>query len=516
MFEVRPFNGAELANSIGGEDYLRSGDDSHLRYLTGYLTSLDCHWMVIEDGYIDRDYLDDYANYYSKCFREYKRFCRRIHFFKELREDEFLKYATTGDGEDILQTLQGNYLGFLVVKPLPETRIGRTLLATYEGTVTDGPEVMGDRTIRCLDHHYAHLGGFSLSVDSLPFQEQDSVTAACATSAIWSALQCTARRFGYYAPTPFEITKAATMYFQESRPFPNTGLNVSQICRAIISTGLEPDINEYLDPAIEERVPKNILMADIYAYLRAGIPVIALVTLDGLGEHAVTLTGYRIDEGAEPWDEMHSVHKRDYGFYLMGSRIAQLYGHDDQLGPFAKMGVVVPDGGGAIRFESDWTDRDGKPIGMWPFMMVTPVYKKIRVPFTAPLPYVFEVQTVIDPSGTLRKKGFVIEWDAYLSEISSYKAEMFNREDLPKEVKGDIMSASFPRFFWRYRAFCGSEELFEVLADATDFERSFQLFRMTHFSPEFRDVLVEVLESVSPDALRTRQLHEFLHYWSTD
>lgn len=470
--------------------------------------------MVVEDNYIDRDYLDDYANYYSKCFRSYERFCRRIHFFKDISEKEFLEFAKTGAGEDTLPRLQDDYLGFLVVKPLPETRIGRTLLKTYSGTVIEGPEKEGERTIRCLDRHFAHIGGFSLWVDSLPFQEQDRVTAACATSAIWSALQCTARRFSYYAPTPFEITKAATMYFQESRPFPNTGLNVSQICRAIISTGLEPDINEYLDPSIVGRVPKHILLADAYAYLRAGLPVIALVSLEGLGEHAITLTGYRIDEDIEPWDEMNAVHGKDYGFYLRGSRIHRFYGHDDQQGPFAKMGVEVPPGGGAIRFESDWRDPKGEAIDLWPFMMVTPVYKKIRVPFTAPLPYIFEIQTVLDPSGTLREKGLVIEWDAYLCEISSYKAEMFKRDNLPGGMKEEIMSSSFPRFFWRYHAFCSNEELFEVLADATDFERSFQLFRMNHFHLDFKDVLVEVLESVSPDAFRTRQLHGFLMEWS--
>ena len=510
MLHIRPFNTVELKAAIGDDSYLRSHDDNHVSYLDGYLSSLGCSWIVIEGNYIDRDYLDDYANYYAKCFRPYDRFCKRLHFFRDFDEEGFLKYAKFGEGPLDLNELQEKYLGFCVVKPLPVTRIGRTLLTTYPDTVIEGPEQDGLRSIRCLDDHTSHIGGFNLKVKSLPFQEQDSVTAACATSAIWSTLQCTARRFSYYAPTPFEITKSATMYFQEARPFPNTGLNVSQVCRAIISTGLEPDINEYLDPFKEERVPKNILLASCYSYLRAGLPVIALVTLEDIGEHAVTLTGYRIDEKAKPWDEMNYVHGKDYGFYLRGSRISQFYGHDDQFGPFAKMGVVVPDDGGAIRFETHWTDRGDNIIGVWPFMMVTPVYKKIRIPFTAPLPYIFEIQTIIDPTGALRTQGFNIEWDAYLSEISSYKEEMFKRDDIDRATKENIMETSFPRFFWRYRAFCGSEELFEVLADATDFERSFQLFRMNYFNLDFHDALMVVLDSITPDVLRTKQLYGFL------
>ena len=386
MIRIRPFDKVELEKAIGDDQYLRTHEEDHLNYLEGYLRSLGCRWIVIEDQYVDRDFLDDYANYYVKCFRPYERLCKRLHVFKDLDTDGFSEYVSTGKGDIEFEDIQQSYLGFCVVKPLPETRIGRTLLATYPDTVKEGTEKEGQRSIRCLDVHTPHIGGIQLTVRSLPFQEQDSVTAACATSAIWSALQCTARRFGYYAPTPFEITKSATLHYQQSRPFPNTGLNVSQICTAIISTGLEPDINEYLDPFQTERVPKNILLANCYGYLRAGLPVIALVTLDGIGDHAITLTGYRLDDEMEPWDEMNAVHGRDYGFFLRGSRISQFYAHDDQYGPFAKIGVKVPDNGGPIRFETSWKKSDGSLIGVWPFTMITPVYNKIRIPRTAPLP----------------------------------------------------------------------------------------------------------------------------------
>jgi hypothetical protein len=509
LIRIRPFNSAELKEAIGDDGYLRIHEDNHLDYFDGYLQSIGCKWIVIEDKYVDRDFLDDYANYYVKCFRPYERFCKRLHFFQELDTDGFSEYVKTGLGDVDLKTINEGYLGFCVVKPLPVTRFGRTLLATYPDTVTEGPEQNNLRSIRCLDDHTPHIGGIHLSIRSLPFQEQDSVTAACATSAIWSALQCTARRFGYYAPTPYEITKSATVYYQQSRPFPNTGLNVSQICRAIISTGLEPDINEYLDPYTTARVPKNILLANCYGYLRAGLPVIALVTLDGVGDHAITLTGYRIDDSMEPWDEMNAAHQKDYGFFLRGSRISQFYAHDDQFGPFAKIGVGIPSDGGPIKFETSWKDASG-PIDVWPFTMVTPVYNKIRIPLTAPLPYIFEIQNIIDPFGTLRANGIIIEWDAFLSEVSSYKQEIFDRDDIKPELKEELMSTPFPRFIWRYRAFCDDEELFEVLADATDFKRSFQLFRTNYFNDEFKASLAERLRNIPPDVLRTPKLHRFL------
>jgi hypothetical protein len=509
MLRVVPYDAENLYSAMSNPRFLRSHDDDHLNYLDGYLRNLGTKWMVIEENYVDRDYLDDYANYYSKCFRPYGRFCTRLHFFRDLDESKFISFTRHGGEQDYHNTLQNNYLGFVVVKPLPVTVIGKTLLTTYPDTITSGPEQEGQRTIRCVEYHTVHLGGLMLRVNSIPFQEQDSVTAACATSAIWSALQRTAPRYGYYAPTPFEITKAATRYFGEARPFPNTGLNVGQMCRALISYGLEPDINEYLDPSRLTREPKNILLAYCYSYLRAGLPIIALVELEGLGDHAMTLTGYRIGD-ATPWDEMHSIHGKDYGFFLRGSRISQLYAHDDQCGPFTKIIIKKPDAGGAIRFETDWKDTKGRIRNVWPYMMVTPVYKKIRIPVNAPLPHIFEIHRILDAAVGLRENGIIIEWDAYLAEVASYKAEMLTRHDLDDGQREGIMETPFPRFFWRYRAMRGPVELMEVLADATDLEHSFQLFHVNYFRIDIYDGIMEALASIGPGKLRIPQLHPFL------
>ena len=78
--------------------------------------------MIIESEYVDYSYIDDYSNFYSKSYYDYKKKCMRIHFFK----------ASTKDVEGIYQfdksindELRNDYLGFIVVRPIPEYYIAR-------------------------------------------------------------------------------------------------------------------------------------------------------------------------------------------------------------------------------------------------------------------------------------------------------------------------------------------------------------------------------------------------------
>src|SRR5215469_6885782 len=50
-------------------------------YLGEYLAALGCKTVVIEDHYIDRDYIDDVALFYSRSLRAYPNYCYRLHFF---------------------------------------------------------------------------------------------------------------------------------------------------------------------------------------------------------------------------------------------------------------------------------------------------------------------------------------------------------------------------------------------------------------------------------------------------
>ena len=283
------------------------------RYLYRYLKELGARRIVVEPNYTDADYLDDYANYYAKSHEDYERKCTRLHFFDQdwtsVRLSKFLR------GEDAHPGLQASYLGFVVARPLPEAIIGRTVLVTYRG---DGERRRFPSTRR----YKAHIAGTELTVESLAFQEQDTVLAACATVALWSAFQKTSELFHTPLPTPAQITRAATTGIIANRAFPSTGLALPQMARAVQSLGLEPEVFE-----CSGRLPLLSLLA---AYVDLGIPPILLFDIEGLGHHAAAVVGYSIrnTEQHTHEDAVQSPFRRS------GLRIDKIYVHDDGHRPF--------------------------------------------------------------------------------------------------------------------------------------------------------------------------------------
>src|SRR5271166_6978671 len=135
---------------------------------------------------------------------------------------------------------KNDYLGFVVVRPLPQTVIGRSVLRTYD-------EDNGQRRhfpVNPVNQRYrVNLFGLRLHVDGLAYQEQDTVLAACATVSLWSAFHRTGALLGTAIPTPAVITQAATQAVHSvhyGRPILQHGLRVEEMCAAIRHNGLEP------------------------------------------------------------------------------------------------------------------------------------------------------------------------------------------------------------------------------------------------------------------------------------
>jgi YD repeat-containing protein len=75
--------------------------------------------LIVERNYIDRDFLEDFASFYVKCFDDYSRKCTRLHFFASVfSETDFNQLLEDGRGIGEADLAQ-SYLGFLVIKPLP-------------------------------------------------------------------------------------------------------------------------------------------------------------------------------------------------------------------------------------------------------------------------------------------------------------------------------------------------------------------------------------------------------------
>ena len=479
-FEILEFSESALHNALSNKRRTATqvASSRQVKYLAQYLKSeegIKAKTIVVEFNYTDGDYLDDVAAYYVRCFSKYERRCKRVHFFdSDFDRSQFLRLVSGEASDEDLAAFQDSYIGFVVARPLPEAVVGRTVLRTYS------PD-SGRRNYKATREYKANLFGIELTVhNSLAYQEQDTVLAACATVALWSSFQKTAELFGTPAPRPAAITTYANEFAGRSRPFPSHGLIVQQILTAIRAVRLEPEIVQ-----VGPDVPLPSLLR---AYLKFGLPVILGVDVEDIGMHAVALTGYSLDETkAINRESKNAVPMR-------GLSISKFYAHDDQVGPFARMWVKEESapkvGKSYVNFEG-WTCPDsGSKKRLTPKVVVIPTYDKVRVTFLNVHKWVALLHQIADTAVFLSDD---VEWDIHLVGNNEFKRDVKN--EFPAGFRSPILLSQHPRFIWRIRLAVKGKVVMDLLADATDLERSMPIYCVIKtnaaLSNQFLDILCE-------------------------
>ena len=311
-----------------------------LEYILQYVRKLGCSVILVEEEYIDRDYMQDHSAFYAASFAKYPPVCRRMHFFREVNKDRISKtlqkVACRGQkGRNAYETAckkfsREKYLGFSVVKPLPGSPVGRTVLRTYP------EEEVGIEHIRCFEptrEYITHLLGVELTVRGLGFQQQDQGVSACATTAVWSSLQKLRDFEDVAAATPAQITAGASRFaLPYGRSLPSEGLSLDQMCQAIHALGISPNlirVNTFWQA-------RNIL----YSAGVSGIAsILIIVNPKNNARHAVAAVGLKVrkDHGIT----LKLREKKEITFLgdarwiddLSGDLMG-IYVHDDRLGPY--------------------------------------------------------------------------------------------------------------------------------------------------------------------------------------
>lgn len=485
--EVLSFTSDHFYQSLANE-YLTEievGAKPTSAYLYRYLTDIHAATIVVEREYTDGDFLDDFSVYYSRCFHNYARRCSRLHFFDAaIARDQILAAACGADPAQ-LERIQKSYLGFIVARPLPQAIIGRTVLKTY-------PEDGGRRNYTATRKYSANLYGIELTVTSLAFQEQDTVLAACATVSLWSAFHKTKELFGPHSPTPADITRAANSVIYNSRPIPSHGLIVEQICSAIRHLGLEPEVVP---------VMKNTPLASLlHGHLKAGIPVILGIRIEGVGLHAITLNGY-----SKQADRVRQIEvaQGTSCIPMTGLRIDEFYAHDDQIGPFARMAVRPPPAGSGdeypIVFEGSWQDEStGQFLTLYPLMAILPVYHKIRVTFGDIQVWLTNLHLAL--LSLPKAKDTDWEWDLFLTTTNDLKAAVKIDPAFDAVAREQIMLAQHPRFVWRATLRYMGRNVLDIFGDATGIARSLPIYAIHWHDDGVRSRLHWLLTLTAPGA----------------
>lgn len=256
--------------------------------------------VVVEKEYVDSDFLDEFRVHYSRHFRDYERFCIRIHFFA---------HSFTKGNLPYLNLFKQDYLGLSIVRPTLSFCTGRTILRS--------PKHDGDSTYTlCKADFEANLSGNVLPISGMPFIQQDTNVGVCAQATLWMASLYMHQKYALARFRPSEITAAATRYLTIG-PI-RRGLATEQVLGALREMGYTPALFVHRDV--------NATASIIYAYVESELPVILLVERKGEG-HAVVVIGH----------DFHQRPRVDPSWKSNIHWIDNFIIHDDAAGPYANL-----------------------------------------------------------------------------------------------------------------------------------------------------------------------------------
>ncbi|EZP49948.1 hypothetical protein [Sphingomonas sp. RIT328] len=305
------------------KDLDRNGESRVLPQLLRTFRECGAVQCLEETAYIDRDFSDAFANFYSTLYRQRPRFCRRIHFFA-VDVGPALSAPTKGETARELEAATEHYLGHIVIRPLGHAPVGSAIVSTSHFE-KPGTEIAVRSDFR------VHVLGAELVVKGVPVTEQDKRTGACAQATIWTAGRHFHNRYAMPWFSITDITEAALTptdsFLARSLPAGSDYLTDDNMVRALRAMGEFPIFYGSDGETGWDEHPRR----KITRYLDSGIPVIVgLRRGEGVG-HAVIAVGTRLGG-------THAGSSPKYGA-TTGDRVEHILVHDDQRGVYLPLAV---------------------------------------------------------------------------------------------------------------------------------------------------------------------------------
>jgi len=305
-----------------------------------HLTELGALTVLIEDEYLDRDFTEAFAAYYSRLFKRHTKLCKRAHFFKS-DLSQIVNLASPSELAAQLQERQADYLGFLVLRPIHEAPLAQATL------VPPAPPAGTESHMLVKAEYEIHVLGAKLVVKGLPMTQQDQRIGACAQATIWSASRhFHARHKGPWLSTVGITEAAMTQEFASvSSTIPNGSefLSLNGMVSALRAAGRQPLM--YIKTTnVNPPVWQGIRPVDVInRYVDSGIPVIVGLNLGSDVGHAVIVSGQVFTHQAPAVAALPNSPTR-------AAFCSAFYINDDQQGPNLRMPV-----------------RTGDPVGETPY-----------------------------------------------------------------------------------------------------------------------------------------------------
>lgn len=250
-------------------------DNQSFKLLYGILTSTSKITIVVEDDYIDKIYRDSYYSYYSGKHFEYSRYCVRLALFNDLYIDEktFLEMK--------VDELQKHFCGCIVIRPIHDREIGRTLINPWEIY-----KIHNEKCYIRTTRYKVNIYGKLLEINAFPYSKQDGETTTCAEVTLLNLSDYFSTTYQeYYSILPSQIAKIAETVSSERR-FPTTGLTYQQMSKVLKEIGFFPRLYDIAQMGVKKS--RHV----IHYYIESGIPIALGLRTKSDQRHSITVIGH--------------------------------------------------------------------------------------------------------------------------------------------------------------------------------------------------------------------------------
>ena len=310
--------------------------------------------ILVEHGYVDKDYRSTFYNFYSKKGRQYRSDCVRLHFFDgAVWYDERRTDIVSVDNDP-----EHHYYGYVVLRPTIVATLGRSVLS---------PDIrLGARGRAIQSVHYVNLLGRRFPVWGFPSMAQHVDIAVCSHVSCWTILRHYSETFPQHREYLIhDITKLVTP-FDPGGLVPSLGFTVVGAERVFQAAGCFPVL-------VGKRPNSDAAFyCQLLAYIESGFPLFVAMNSR---QHAVVVVGYSWHKSATAlknasphvWEQVDALLTVDdnllpYGTVLLNSDEKREGAASYGVTSFDAFVVALPD---KIYYPADAIEAWSRRIKRW-------------------------------------------------------------------------------------------------------------------------------------------------------
>lgn len=236
--------------------------------------SLRVAGILVEYGYIDKDYRSTYYSHYAKMGRAYRDDCIRLHFFEagvgyDEATSQLISLTTSISGN-----FAGQYFGFIVLRPTLHQTIGRSVLSPDIRQGARGNAIQGE--------HEVHLLGNKLTLWGFPSMAQHGDISRCAHVCCWAILRHYSECFPQHKEFLLQDISKLASTFDPGGLLPGLGVTTLAAKNIFHAAGTYPLL-------VRKGEDPDSFYAQFLAYLESGFPLFVSMYQEG---HAVVANGH--------------------------------------------------------------------------------------------------------------------------------------------------------------------------------------------------------------------------------